>query len=143
MAFIFEKLAWASLVLAVIYLILSILVFKKLRDLHKHSPDLNTRKLFVMTCLLSVVLRTMSFGSMAALDFSEIHYSVHSDSNQKYDDETTGNETFFEKASFVLFDFPDFCFVSAYVLLLVVWAESFLQVSLVFVKYFLEFMLFL
>jgi len=39
-----------------------------------------------------------------------------------------GVEEFFEKAVFVLFDFPDFCFVSAYLLLVVIWAEGYLQV---------------
>jgi hypothetical protein len=34
------------------------------------------------------------------------------------------NSQFLDKAALVLFDFPDFCGVSAYVLLLVVWAEN-------------------
>ena len=36
-------------------------------------------------------------------------------------------EDFYYKASLVQFDLPDFCFVSAYVLLLIVWAEAILQ----------------
>lgn len=34
---------------------------------------------------------------------------------------------FIDKASLVLFDFPDFCCISAYVLLLVVWSENIIQ----------------
>ena len=48
------------------------------------------------------------------------------------DDDTTTNTTsnthdFIDKATLVLFDFPDFCCISAYVLLLVVWSENIIQ----------------
>lgn len=36
-------------------------------------------------------------------------------------------EEFFQKAELVLFDLPDFCCISAYVLLLVVWSEAYLK----------------
>lgn len=89
---------------------------------------LNTRKLFVMTCLLTSFLRFLSFSSMAFLDFQQIEFKLSSTSKTVDDDDPANNSEFFEKALLVLFDFPDFCCVSAYVLLIVVWAEAFLKV---------------
>ena len=43
------------------------------------------------------------------------------------DDVNHSIESFYEKSSIVLLDLPDFCFISAYVLLLIVWAEAILS----------------
>lgn len=88
------------------------------------SSVLNARKMFAMNCLLVSVLRTMSFGSMAA--FAWLSYGDHAEADKLSDAPDT--QDFYEKALIVLFDFPDFSAVSAYVLLLVMWCESFVQV---------------
>lgn len=109
--------------------------YTSLSDTNKSS--LNTKKLFIMTLLLTCLLRLMSFTSMAIFDLSAIHYSTNTaesnPNNEFFDDSITGTEQFFEKAFLVLFDFPDFCIISAYCLLMVCWAESYLQVRPVIV----------
>eukprot|EP01038_Epipyxis_sp_PR26KG_P009630 gene9630-12966_t len=129
MVFIFEDLTIATIALACMYVCLSFYVGKKLLWLQNTggTPDLNTRKLFVMTCLLTSILRFMSFASMAVLDLNRVHYSVHSSGPQQKDDDSSRNEQFFEKSLLVLFDFPDFCCISAYILLMVVWGEAYLK----------------
>lgn len=97
---------------------------------NSHRSTLNTKKVFIMTCLLTCLLRLMSFTSMAIFDLSAIHYSTNTAESgvANFDDNVTGTEEFFEKSFLVLFDFPDFCIISAYSLLMVCWAESYLQV---------------
>lgn len=81
-----------------------------------------------MNCTLASLLRFLSFMSMSALNYFGYGFgAATNDKNTDDDDITSKTEVFFEKASIVLFDLPDFCIVSAYVLLLVVWAESILQ----------------
>ncbi len=83
-----------------------------------------------MTLLLVAVLRFMSFGSMALLDLNSVDFKLHSASDADDDSkDNSATKVFFEKALVVLFDFPDFCCISAYVLLIVVWAEAYLKVS--------------
>lgn len=91
---------------------------------------LTTKRLFIMTCLLSCLLRLMSFSSMTIVDLSAMRVDTRNSEtiSSKYDDAITGTETFFEKAFLVLFDFPDFCIISAYCLLIVIWGEAYLQV---------------
>lgn len=103
---------------------------KQLVWLQKNSTTgLNTRKLFVMTCLLTSVLRVMSFASMAILDFANEDFNINpSSSVETHDDDNDGpNQDFFNCAFLVLFDFPDFCCISAYMLLIIVWAEAYLK----------------
>jgi hypothetical protein len=77
--------------------------------------------------MLTSALRVMSFGSMAMLDLGRVDFQVEQSANVFDADDASGTGEFFEKASLVLFNFPDFCCVSAYVLLLVVWAETYLK----------------
>jgi hypothetical protein len=131
MTFVFERLLGATAILSILYLSLSIYAVMKLVWLQAtSSPGLNTRKLFVMTCLLTSILRFMSFGSMAILDLQRVNFSVASGGTIHDDDSKGENEVFFEKSSIVLFDLPDFCIISSYILLIVVWAEAFLKVIL-------------
>lgn len=125
---IIEGLVGATLILSVLYLGMSIYASRKLYYLHQASPKLNTRKMFVMSCLLTCVLRFMSFASMTALNYDKFDSTIFSAEGIE-DDDKDGSRTseFFDKASLVLFDFPDFCCISAYVLLLVVWGEAYLQ----------------
>ncbi|KAJ1410682.1 hypothetical protein B484DRAFT_187089 [Ochromonadaceae sp. CCMP2298] len=129
--FVFEGLTFLSFSLAVIYACLAVIVTRMLIILHNDSPDfMNTRKLFVMTCLTTAILRCMSFSSMGVLDLLDRDFSIAQGGQKPSLTEQTAahlNAEFFDKAFLVLFDFPDFCCISAYVLLIVVWAESYLR----------------
>ena len=117
----------ATLILSALYLIMAVFAGKKLLYLHNVSPKLNTRKLFVMTCLLTCILRFMSFGAMTALNYQKLDrdpFIVDDDGDNEHLSRT---DEFFDKASLALFDFPDYSAVSAYGLLLVVWCEAYLQ----------------
>jgi len=129
-ALLFEGLTGASVTLCAIYTGVAIMTTKQLVWLQKNSTTgLNTRKLFVMTCLLTSVLRVMSFASMAILDFANEDFNINpSSSVETHDDDNDGpNQDFFNCAFLVLFDFPDFCCISAYMLLIIVWAEAYLK----------------
>lgn len=129
-ALVFEGLTGASVTLACTYFAVAVYTANQLVWLQKNSATgLNTRKLFVMTCLLVSVLRVMSFASMAILDFANEDFHINpSDQKNTNDDDTDGeNQDFFNGAFLVLFDFPDFCGISAYMLLILVWAESYLR----------------
>lgn len=129
-ALVFEGLTGASVTLAAIYVGVAVYTVKQLIWLHKNSSTgLNTRKLFVMTCLLTSVLRIMSFSSMAILDFANEDFHIDPSSQQHTNDDGNdeSNEDFFNGAFLVLFDFPDFCGISAYMLIILVWAEAYLR----------------
>ena len=120
---LFEQLQIPTTILAVMYMLLSLYTGHRLLLIHRSFPGMNTRKLFVMTCFLTTILRFMSFFSMLGLA-SLRNQSIITISD---DDNVINKGTtiqFLDKATLVLFDFPDFCGVSAYALLLVVWAEN-------------------
>mmetsp|Transcript_3050 Transcript_3050/g.4753 ORF Transcript_3050/g.4753 Transcript_3050/m.4753 type:complete len:573 (-) Transcript_3050:55-1773(-) len=127
-AFVFEGMTGLSITLAVLYALVAVHTTRRLLWLHVDSPDaLNTRKLFVMTLLTTAVLRTMSFSSMAILDLANTDFNINPAGKHSHNSGSSSNREFFDKAFLVLFDFPDFCCISAYVLLIVVWAESYLK----------------
>lgn len=117
--------------LALIYLVLALYAYFKLKRLYDISDALNTKKLFVMSCLLTCVLRTMSFASLTAFKISSNYdlTSARYGDGDDNDDDLTSESEFFDKAMIVLFDFPDFSIISAYMLLAVAWGEAFLQVE--------------
>lgn len=120
MALVVQGLIAGPLVLAALYLILSMYCCRCLVWTHAVSPRLSVRKVFAMNCLLTSVLRVMSFTSIAVIAWMEYGGSD--------DDNPSATHDFYEKALVVLFDFPDFSVVSAYVLLFLVWCEAFVQV---------------
>lgn len=125
---VFEGLTGASVTLACTYFAVAVYATKQLVWLHKNSSTgLNTRKLFVMTCLLTAVLRVMSFSSMAFLDFANEDFNINPSKQHSVDDDDDSNNDFFNGAFLVLFDFPDFCGISAYMLLIVVWGEAYIR----------------
>jgi hypothetical protein len=103
-------------------------VYFKLKRLYDVSDVLNTKKLFVMSCFLTCILRVMSFGTLTAFKISD-DYDLTSSRYGGDDDIGADNGDFFNKSMVVLFDFPDFSIISAYMLLAVAWGEAFLQVS--------------
>jgi hypothetical protein len=69
----------------------------------------------------------IQFHSMTAFNYAEFHLKVRTDVIPTTDDIIV-TDAFFEKATLVLLDVPDWCCISAYVLLIVVCAEALLQV---------------
>ena len=129
MSFSFEDHLWPTLVLMGLYFIIATFAARRLYWLHNISPHLNTRKLFVMCCFLCCVLRVMSFAALAAMNLCKIDFHMaDDDKNDDENDVTESDSVFFDKALLVLYNFPDFSIVSAYVLLCVIWAEAFLLV---------------
>mgnify|MGYP000900433637 CR=1 FL=1 len=123
---VFDGLVIVTSLLGFSYFLLSIHALNSLVYLHKLSTLLNIRKLFVLSCLLTSILRTMSFLSLSCFLLSDYNLKSSLDGSN---DLSTGKEQFFDKAMIVLFDFPDFSIISAYLLIALLWAESFLQVS--------------
>jgi len=121
---LFEQLQIPTTILATLYMSLSLYTGHRLILIHRSFPGMNTRKLFVMTIFLTTILRFMSFISMIGLSSLKNHNSIIKISDDDNVINKDKNSQFLDKAALVLFDFPDFCGVSAYVLLLVVWAEN-------------------
>ena len=119
---------YATISLSCIYFCLAALGGQKLIWLHGKSRELNTRKLFVMSCFLTCILRCMSFFSISLFYLGKI--SVKSSEGNRNNYNSNEDEDFFNKAAVVLFDFPDFPCISAYMLLALLWAEAFFQVTL-------------
>eukprot|EP00602_Paraphysomonas_sp_CaronLab_P000433 CAMPEP_0185018308 /NCGR_PEP_ID=MMETSP1103-20130426/1072_1 /TAXON_ID=36769 /ORGANISM="Paraphysomonas bandaiensis, Strain Caron Lab Isolate" /LENGTH=324 /DNA_ID=CAMNT_0027548073 /DNA_START=252 /DNA_END=1223 /DNA_ORIENTATION=+ len=68
----------------------------------------------------------MSFASITAFNVGEIDMSSSLGGEDDISNDDNQDE-FFNKAMLVLFDFPDFSIISAYMLMAVVWAEAFMQ----------------
>jgi hypothetical protein len=119
----FSRLLIATGFLTGIYLLLTIHCYYKLKYLHGISKDLNTRKLLTMSCFLTSLLRVMSFATISAFTVGDFDLKS---SLEEDDISGDGKEEFFDKSMIVLFDLPDFSIISAYMLLVIVWAESFL-----------------
>ena len=116
-------------ILIVLYSAVAGIAAVRLKRLHRKSPQMNICKLYVMSCFLCCLLRVLSFASLMAMILNNIEFSRVHDGDDNLEQDDTGDSDFFNKALLVLFDFPDYSIVSAYVLLTVVWAESFLQVN--------------
>ena len=65
---------------------------------------------------------------MTVFNYAEFHLKVRTDILPTNDDAVV-TDAFFEKATLVLLNVPDWCCISAYVLLIVVCAEALLQVT--------------
>lgn len=127
MGFIFDGLLGGTITLAVLYIFLSTYVYQRLLWVQANSPPgLNVRKLFVMTLLLTAIVRSMSFISMTLLSLGSVDFKLENGTIND-DESQSADKDFFNKAAVALFDFPDFYFVSAYVLLVIVWAEAYLK----------------
>jgi len=110
-----------TLLLALVYSLLALHTARRLVWLEANATrsdiKVNTKKLFVVACLVVTVLRVVSFTSITLLNSHNFTLDAGDDSATSLSD----------KIEMVLFDLPDFFCVSAYVLLLVVWAEAYLK----------------
>jgi hypothetical protein len=109
----------APLILAGCYLLLTAYISLRLHLLLQVTQHISLRKLFTVSVLTSSILRMVAFISLASINFA----CGTDDDGIKRD---AVMYMFLEKALLVLFDLPDFCFISAYLLLLIEWAETFL-----------------
>ena len=105
--------------------------FGRLRQLHSVAGNhLDTQKLFVVTLLLTCLLRTLSFLGITILCVESI--DVYDEDRDTDEDVIDGgaedtDEAFYEKAVLTMFDLPDFTIVTAYLLLVIVYAETYLH----------------
>ena len=83
---------------------------RKLRFLQARSPELDTKKLFVMSVWLACVVRVMSFVGLGALQIAsvQVNYSMENAVSAGDDDSVDQNQAFYDKAVIVLFDLPDY-----------------------------------
>lgn len=132
MSIIIDGLINTTIVLGILYLLMSITALRKLFLLHKLDANiLTTHKLFVMSCLITCVLRFMCFITISTLNFMNFSIKSYGDSGGSKNSVDSGNhdstqtQIFYDKAVMVLFDCPDFPCISAYILLSVIWAEAF------------------
>ena len=111
-----------TLFLGCVYLVLALLTIQRLLWLEANATrsdiKVNTKKLFVVACLVVCILRVISFTSITIINYNF---------TGRLDEAISGPASLSDKVNIVLFDLPDFFCVSAYVLLLVVWAEAYLK----------------
>ncbi|TFJ81404.1 hypothetical protein NSK_007365 [Nannochloropsis salina CCMP1776] len=129
---ILDGLGVTPFILALLYLATTALISSRLRNLHTRHPEMNTTKLFVLSVLLSCGMRCLSFIALGAFSVQSI--AIDNDASGRASSPSSSwsstqdpDTQFYEKALLILFNLPDFVFVSAYVLLALVWAEAFIQ----------------
>ena len=127
----------SSYFLALCYFLSSFLTLSKFRKLNLFLSSKGLRwsiiQLLVLSIALGSIFRCMSFSTLCILDFQQASRTAaaRSDSKWKFSESAT-DLSFYNKVVAVLFNMPDYLFVSSYVLLLIVWAESFQSVSSIF-----------
>jgi len=123
---------------AILYMACLCVVQKKLRTLNRRSVQLDTRKLFVMSVYLVLLVRIFCFITVGALNLSNVKVNYIYGNIQRYGqtDDITGGETytyqdhyqdFYDKAVAVLFDLPNYIIISTYMLFALVWMEVFVK----------------
>lgn len=110
----------SPLILAVLYLVVLIYSLKTTLRTTSAGALLSLRSLFGLSCCLCALLRFIAFTSLGL-----INLYAHTDDDGIARDSPDWD--FFEKALLVLFDLPDFVISSAYLLLVLKWAEYFLR----------------
>ncbi|KAL3796967.1 hypothetical protein HJC23_000720 [Cyclotella cryptica] len=94
------------------------------------GPELDTKKLLILSAATACFLRIMSFVGVIAMDIANVraHYSLKPVSSHPEEGRATNptdkNQSFYDSAMTVLFDLPNAIVISTYVLLTLVWAES-------------------
>lgn len=132
---VIDGLPETTFLLSIIYGSLALLASRRLLwlEIITTRAEMNTKKMFVMTCFLVTILRFVSFASITVMNFQNFHFASLDLSTTEVSTSDASNPSgsaltsLYDKANIVLFDLPDFCCISAYVLLLVVWAEAYLK----------------
>lgn len=116
----------SSYFLALSYFFASFMIFTKFRRLNAFLSSRRVRwsilQLFVLSIGLGSIFRCMSFSTLCILDFQQIQSSG---SRERLRQKSSDDLSFYNKIVAILFNMPDYLFVSSYLLLVLVWAESF------------------
>lgn len=113
-----------SLTLGVIYLCTSVLIVQRVpAAFHNSRSGLDTKKLFVLSVLVTCLLRTASFVGIGTVAYKS--EELNDDSTSA--DDGDGNRQLYRMTILVMFDLPDFIILSAYMLLGLVWGETLLR----------------
>ena len=124
--------------LALLYFLFMLFIIVKLRQLMKLSSThvLDTRKMLAGSMFLACFLRTCSFITIAVVNRRGYDAGFHGSGQATAIVVQGASGThrmmgsrldFFEKSMLVLFDLPDYIIVSSFTLLVLVWAEVFLD----------------
>ncbi|TMW55056.1 hypothetical protein Poli38472_013818 [Pythium oligandrum] len=138
------NLAMASYFLALCYMLVTVVTFMKLmevrRVLRQHQrTGWNTTQLLILSVALGCLFRTATFSTLCIFDSQTATEGVYAPSPRDGDypghlrsahqpTRLEGDQhdlDFYNKVVAVLFNLPDFLFVSSYLLLVLVWAEVF------------------
>mmetsp|Transcript_40877 Transcript_40877/g.57492 ORF Transcript_40877/g.57492 Transcript_40877/m.57492 type:complete len:237 (+) Transcript_40877:76-786(+) len=110
----------------ILYSWLFVVSSRKLWNLHCRQPRLTTQKLLLLSVWTVCLIRIMTISGVAAMNAENVraHYSLEPNSSRA---KMTPQQEFYDKAMTVLFDLPNSMVVSTYILLILVWAECFLE----------------
>jgi hypothetical protein len=141
------NLAMASYFLALCYMLATVVTFTKVHELrralrlHARGGGWSTVQLLILSVALGCLFRMATFSTLCIFD-SQSNGESTGGLNAVYDgdprrvvrgdgergDEEEKDLDFYNKVVAVLFNLPDFLFVSSYLLLVLVWAEAFQSV---------------
>ncbi|OQR81797.1 hypothetical protein THRCLA_11405 [Thraustotheca clavata] len=131
MAMLFlSGLAMASYFLALIYMLMTFIAVSKLYGtrINKNASMSRTTQLLLMSTSLGCLFRTATFTTLCFLDFQHTDASLSplSAPFQAPDPHPEESDlSFYNKVVAVLFNLPDYLFVSSYLLVVLLWAETF------------------
>ena len=148
MTLFLANLAMSAYFLALCYMLLTVLTFTKLvqvrRVLQQHQRSgWSIVQLLVLSIGLGCLFRTATFTTLCVFDSLSasgrdpvvvVHSTVQLQGhyadlrNESREPSEQNDLDFYNKVVVVLFSLPDFLFVSSYLLLVLVWAESFQSV---------------
>ena len=112
----FAGTAW---ILGVIYCFTTCLIISRVRTIFQgQGSGLDISKLFILSVLVTSVLRTLSWIGIGLLVAE-----ADDDASSRGDALTDDENTFYNNCVYVMFDLPDFIILSAYALLGLIWGE--------------------
>ncbi|KAJ0393257.1 hypothetical protein P43SY_008256 [Pythium insidiosum] len=132
------NLAMSSYFLALCYTLVTVVTFTKLMELRRvlqrqhQSAGWSTVQLLILSVALGCLFRTATFSTLCIFD-SQADVVATGDvaalgapyGGMRERGDTGKDLDFYNKVVAVLFNLPDFLFVSSYLLLVLVWAEAF------------------
>lgn len=118
----------ASFFLALVYLLASLFAARKLYVIRLVSRSWETTTYFVGSILFACSVRCLVFATLCALSLLDVGLtSGGTDASGNSDQRASVHAIFYLKTVRVLFNLGDFIVVSCYLLLVVVWVETFQQ----------------
>ncbi|RHY05602.1 hypothetical protein DYB30_010299 [Aphanomyces astaci] len=129
MAMIFlSGLAMSSYFLALCYMLMTFMGISKLCS-NKNLSYSRTTQLLMVSVSLGCLFRAATFSTLCFLDFQHTESGLSPLSSPVHVPEVTAPEesdlSFYNKVVAVLFNLPDYLFVSSYLLVVLLWAETY------------------